>query len=404
LLQVTSYHFRALTCPLFAALLLSACTGAAYQPAESDSIPFRDRAETQAVGPVAVSAAVTGPEETRALFDLPLYDSGIQPVWLKVENGTDAWIRYAPVGTDRNYFSPQEVAYVHRKAFSKQGKVRMNYYFNEMAMPRRIPPGETRSGFIFTHVAPGTKAFNVDLFGPSRENDLSFTFFIDVPGFQPDHSDVYFQELYDSETRELGRDELRSELAGMDHEIRDQSGQKRGTPINAVIIGEPQQVLQALIRANWVETPRTDAELVATQGLLFGRVADVVFRKNLAAGGGRNELRFWLSPMRVNGTPVWLVQVTHYIDEGKGRAQLDPDLDDAAVYFMQDIWYGQGLARYGWVRGQGRVPFDNPRQTFSGSQYFSGGYLAVMWLSGPAVSMLDADALDWDAAPTRDVR
>jgi hypothetical protein len=396
---------RVLVFSWFAALLLSACATAPYHPAEIDSVPFRDRAQTQAVGPVTVTAAVPGPEETRALFDLPLYEDGIQPVWLEVRNGTDSQIRYAPVGTDPDYFSPGEVAYVHRKGFSKEGKVRMNYYFYDMAMPRRIPAGETRSGFIFTHAHPGTKAFNVDLFGPRRENDLSFTFFIDVPGFAPDHSDAYFHELYSAEQiRELARDEFRSEIATMDFQTCDTSCQALGAPVNTVIIGEAEDVLQALIRAHWVETPRTDAELAADADYFYDRPADVVFRKNQSATGDRNELRFWLSPMRVEGTPVWFAQVTNFIGQGKGRAQLDPDLDDAAAFFLQDIWYGQGLARYGWVQGRGSVPYESPMQTSTGATYFTSGYVAVMWLSGQAVSMLKADALDWDVGPVGDVR
>jgi hypothetical protein len=396
---------RAIVSPLVAAIWLCACATAPYKPVALDSVPFRDRAQTQAEGPVTVTAAVPGPEETRALFDLPLYEDGIQPVWLEVRNGTDSQIRYAPVGTDRDYFSPEEVAYVHRGGFTKEGKVRMNYYFHEMAMPRRVPAGETRSGFIFTHAQPGTKAFNVDLFGPNRENDLSFTFFIDVPGFAPDHSDTYFHELYSAEQiRDLARDEFRTEIAGMDCQTCDASGQVLGTPVNAVVIGEAQVVLRALIRAHWVETPRTDAEMAADADHFYDRPADVVFRKNQSARGGRNELRFWLSPMRVEGTPVWLAQVTNFIGDGKGRSQLDPDLDDAAAFFLQDIWYGQGLARYGWVQGQGSVPYESPMQTSTGATYFTSGYMAVMWLSGMAVSMLDADALNWDVGPARDAR
>jgi len=354
---------------------------------------------------VTVSAAVPGPEETRALFDLPLYDSGIQPVWLEVRNGTDSQVRYAPVGTDRDYFSPQEVAYVHRGGFAKDGKKQMNRYFYDMAMPRRIPAGETRSGFVFTHAHPGTKAFNVDLFGPSRDNDLSFTFFINVPGFAPDHSDAYFEELYSAgQFRELTMDEFRSEIATMDCQTCDAAGQARGAPINAVVVGEPEEVLQALIRARWVETPRTEAEMAADADYFFDRPADVVFRKHQDESGERNELRFWLSPMRVEGVPVWLTQATHHIGQGKGKAQLDPDLDDAAAFFLQDIWYGQGLARYGWVQGQGSVPYESPQQTATGATYFTSGNVAVMWLSGDAVSMLEADALDWDLGPGRDVR
>jgi hypothetical protein len=400
-----SAGIRALITTSSAALLLSACATMPYEPAELDSIPFRDRVQIQTSGLVTVRAAVPGPEETRALFDLPLYKSGIQPVWLEIHNGTDSRMRYAPVGTDSEYFSPQEVAYVHRAGFSKQGKVEMNYYFYEVAMPRRIPPGESRSGFVFTHARPGTKAFNVDLFGASRDNDLSFTFFVDVPGFEPDHSEAYFQELYTREQiRELNRDELRSELASENYYTRDQTGQQQGLPINAVVIGEAQDVLQALIRSNWVETPRKDGGLASKGEYFDGRIADVVFTKNQSTTGERNELRFWLSRLRVEGAPVWLAQVTHYIGQRKGRGQLDPDLDDAATFFVQDIWYGQGLARYGWVQGPGQVAFENAKQTFTGSEYFTSGYVAVMWLSGPPMSMLDVGALHWDIGPTKDIR
>lgn len=53
-------------------LLLSACAGAPYNSADVSSVPFQERAETQVSGLVEVTAAVPGPEETRALFDLTL--------------------------------------------------------------------------------------------------------------------------------------------------------------------------------------------------------------------------------------------------------------------------------------------------------------------------------------------
>ncbi len=404
-MQIRSANIRALMAISSAALLLSACASLPYEPAALNSVPFRDRAQTQTSGLVTVRAAVPGPKETQDLFDLPLYDSGIQPVWLEVHNGTDSQIRYAPVGTDSEYFSPQEVAYVHRGNFSNEGKVKMNHYFYAMTMPRRIPPGESRSGFVFTHARPGTKAFNVDLFGPSHDNDLTFTFFVDVPGFEPDHSEAYLQELYAPELiRELNRGELRSLLASEVYYTWDLTGQQQGIPINAIIIGEAQDVLQALIRSKWVETPRKNNDLATNEEYFDGRIADVVFTKNQSTTRERNELRFWLSPLRAEGTPVWLVQVTHYISQSKGRGQLDPDLDDAATFFLQDIWYGQGLARYGWVLGQGQVVFENSKQTFAGSEYFTSGYLAVMWLSGSPMSMLDVDVLGWDIGPAKDIR
>jgi len=70
---IEPFYVRA---PIFlvVAALLSACATAPYQPADVDTIAFRDRAQTQSEGPVTVVAAVPDPDETRALFDLPLYD------------------------------------------------------------------------------------------------------------------------------------------------------------------------------------------------------------------------------------------------------------------------------------------------------------------------------------------
>ena len=137
--------------------------------------------------------------------------------------------------------------------------------------------------------------------------------------------------------------------------------------------------------------------MAASKETMFGRIPDLIFTKNLSASGGRNELRIWLSPLRENGTPVWLAQVAHFMDEGKGgRAQVDPDVDDAAFYFLQDIWYAQGLAGYGWVHREYQVPFDDAKQIFDGSSYFTEGKLVVMWMSGRALSMLDVNIVDWD--------
>jgi hypothetical protein len=94
-----------------------------------------------------------------------------------------------------------------------------------------------------------------------------------------------------------------------------------------------------------------------------------------------------------------VAQVLHFIGLGKNRRQLDPDLDDASTFFLQDLWYGQGVEQFGWVRGPAAGSFDEPHKTFTGAEYFSTGAMAVVWLSGPPVSMLEVQALNWDASP-----
>jgi hypothetical protein len=90
---------------------------------------------------------VPGAEESQALLGLPLYQRGIQPVWIEVQNRAGEALRFAPVGVDRAYFSPFDVAYLHRAGFTNEALEEMNRRFYALAMPRRIPSGETRSGF-----------------------------------------------------------------------------------------------------------------------------------------------------------------------------------------------------------------------------------------------------------------
>ena len=71
----------------------------------------------------------------------------------------------------------------------------MDQYFNAQQMEIWIAPRVVRSGFVFTNLNEGTKAFNVDVMG--EDNRLrSFTFFVAVPGLPVSHSVVDFESLF----------------------------------------------------------------------------------------------------------------------------------------------------------------------------------------------------------------
>ena len=78
---------------------------------------------------VRVTAAALSREQTRQIFGLDLYARNIQPVWLEVVNDSPRFLRYAPTGSDPEYFSPLEVAYMHRKGYSKEGLREMEKFF-----------------------------------------------------------------------------------------------------------------------------------------------------------------------------------------------------------------------------------------------------------------------------------
>ena len=383
-------------------VLASSCATKTYEYQEVGAVDFRSRAQTQTTSQFKVTVAVPGAEESEAILGLPVYDRKIQPIWVEVHNKTNERVRYAPVGTDRYYFAPLEVAYMHLKRYKKEYRLEIEERMYDLSMERQIPAGETRSGFVFTNLDPGTKGFNIDLFGAGG-GDHSFTFFVDVPGYTPDHSEVDFDGIYPAgRVATLDMAGLRTALRDLDCCTTDSTGGGEGMPINVVFVGEGEDVLHSLLRGGWYETvpPQGDTTLGKAQ-FLEGRPADATFRLQRARTGDRNELHVWLAPLRLGDTPVWYGQVTHYIGHSTelGRAlfdpRLDPDMDDGRNYFLQNMWYSQGLAKSGWVEGAERVPVESARTAFSGTSFFTDGYLSVLWLSSEPVSLLETESVGW---------
>lgn len=399
-----SRMWRGSTALVLALFLLSACATKPYQYESTLSFPVTDRVIVQSENGLTVSTSVPTEDETRRLFGVPLYNRGIQPVWIKVENQSDEHVRFALSSIDRDYFSPLEVAYIHKKGFSKKARTDMERRFYETGMPRHIPAGETRSGYVFTHASPGTKSFNVDLYG--NGSDHNFAFFVTVPGFVPDHQEVNFKNLY-------SHDELLNyDLSGFRNALMEQqwttyseTGQP-GLPISLVIVGNGLDTLKALLRAGWYEQPSVREIADKSKAhFMFGRLPDASFGIKRSDKSERNELYLWQSPIRVNGMPVWMARVTHFIGQKTQiqqvlfGARIDPDLDEGRNYFMQNMWYSQCLDQLAWQKIIDPITVEERRTDFAGTEYFTDGYMVIAWLSGDPVSLVDTKRVNWDTAP-----
>ena len=386
-------------------LFLSACATQSYKYESTKSVPVEARAITQTQGDITVSASVPDKNEAQAIFGIPIYARGIQPVWLEIQNNSTGRVRFAPTGVDRNYFSPLEVAYMHRSGYSKQAREQMDQRFYRSAMPRQIPAGESRSGYVFTHASPGTKSFNVDVYG--ADEDQSFAFFVTVPGFVPDHESVNFASLYDpAEVHDYQMSDLRAGLKGLPWFSTDQSGENEGLPVNTIVIAPGLDVLKALLRAGWHESARVkDEKELAKAHYLYGRIPDAVFRFKQQGGRDRSELNLWQAPVKIGGEAVWLAQFIHFIgnrtqlEQAIFGARIDPDIDDGRDYLLQNIWYAQSLEQVGWLEGNGAISVETARFDFEGLEYFTDGFRAVIWLSGMPVSMLETRSAGLDNPP-----
>lgn len=402
-------HYSLILC----SLLLFGC--AAFNPRPLEEVPFAERAQTHVKGNIRVTVAVLSAEETEAVFDVDLYKKGVQPVWLEIENNDEKAVWFLHAGLDPDYFAPLEAAFMSHFAFSKKANHQMDLYFYEQSMQKYVEPGSIRSGFVFTNLDLGTKDINVDLIGEDNEV-RTFTFFISVPGLRIDHQDVDWNTLYSrDEIITLNEEGLRKALEELPCCTTGIWGKIRDNPVNLIIIGQAVDVHHALIRGGWSETAsRSDIGiylrsafrelgryLPISPAYFFGRPQDAAFRKIAETAGERSHLRLWLSPLTLNGIPVWIGQINREIkkrstESGDVENVIEPDIDEARTYILQNLWYTQGISKYGFVKGVGESPITNQRRNLRNDPYFTDGLRIVLWIPGDPTSFSEVDFVEWE--------
>jgi hypothetical protein len=390
-------------------LFLAGCSSRSFVPPVESATAFMQRAITQTEGAVTVSASVPGPEEVKAMLGIDLYRNDIQPVWLSAENNGDEQVRIALWSLDPDYFSAMEVAWNYRNHFSGEGRRDLERWLYENQLPRRIAPGKSVSGFVFTHRGEGTKGFNVDLYGSDRS--YNFTFFVPLPGFRPDYMDVGFRSLYPPDAvRDVDLAGMIDLMNSFDCCSTDASGELQGDPFNVVMLGSALAVRRTLLRGAWQETQKEDPETaVARTNYFEGRPPDGVFLKARPDGNERKQLRLWMAPIRVDGLPLWLGQVSYNMSGvswlfARDEYKIDPDIDDARMFLVQNVWYNQSLSGHGFVGGVPAASIDAPNKNFEGHEYFTDGLRSVLLLSETPVGLDEAELFEWVPDATTGVK
>jgi len=398
---------------------------ARFNPRPIDKSLFRERALTQYEGNIRITAAVPDARESKRLFDANLYGDGIQPIWLEVENNDEEPVWILPVGIDPQYYSPMEASLLNHFRYSKLANRSMDRYFYDQGKVIRIDPKSVRSGFVFTTLDEGTKNFIVDLIGEDREV-RTFTFFINVPGLRVDHHAVEFEDLY-PEDEVVSYDEkgFREALEQLPCCTTNKKGTNYGDPLNLVVVGNTEDVFHTFIRSGWDETEtvysisgwKTALSFLfgreyryspVSALYVYGRSQDIALQKVRESIHERNHLRLWLAPMRYEGKPVWIGQISRDIGVRwtlKGGVilthKIDPDVDEARDYLIQDLWYSQGLVKFAFVEGAGAAPISEPRQNLTGDPYFTDGHRSVLWVSSEPIEFEDVEFTEWETPPIR---
>ncbi len=390
-------------------------SGCATSPKQTAPLDYHARAQTQTQDGMRVSAAVLSPQESLEVFNLPLAQKDIQPVWIEIENSNDEEYVLMLLSVDPNYFAPSEVAWMFRGEGIPTFDQRIDLFL-ERHLPVVIAPHSKESGFVYTNLDPGAKAFAVELLG---EKDLrTFEFAQLVPGFKADFLNVDFTALYpESEIRDLDLEGLRQYLEELPCCALGGDRETPGVPLNFVIVGDGRHVLATLVRRGWdlTETVRRATAWKTVASSLFGwkyrtspvsplyvfdRPQDVALQKARHSVDERNHLRLWVAPVTLDGENVWVGQISRDIGVKFSSKtfvthKIDPVVDEARLYITLDVAASQTLRAVGFVEGVGYSTRSEPRYNYTNDPYYTDGLRAVLIMSERRQSLDKIEMLEW---------
>jgi LssY C-terminus len=417
-------------------------TGYAPQPQWQ---AFLSRAQSQENPSVNVSVAVLDAAECVSVFGVHLARRGLQPVFLRIANRGDVPLRLDWLSIDPNYFTPLEAAGVNHYSLLRwipvfgilgwfllplavlllpfkwismhRANRWMNEVFQSQAFPLRpIGPGETAQGFVFTKLDLGTKIVHIHLQRIEQseqaaaqhkdDSPIDFTFSIPVPGIRVDFTRRDFATLLPADSIESVQEmpALIEKLRAMPATTTNEKDTGKGDPVNLVVIGKFETLL-SVFSGRWDETETITfgtawktfrAFLLGSQYryspvsplYLFARSQDIALQRSRRKINERLHLRLWLTPIQLRDQPVWIGQVSRDIGVrfttktwNLTTHRIDPEVDEARDYVVQDVLEVQQLKAVHYIEGVGKSDPSAPRRNLTGDPYFTDGKRAVLQIS-----------------------
>jgi hypothetical protein len=397
-----------------------------YSP-HPDERSFMERAQTRREAEVEVTVAVPSDRESERIFGVRLARHRLQAVWLEVINGGAESLWLDRVQLDPDYYTPAEAAHVAHfamgtrliafgvlgwlflpllplvplKLFSaRAANHRLRELFRTLGFPSgMIVAGKKASGFIFARLDEGVKRIDVRLLGRSHSFDFQFT--VEVPGLILPHPGAEVEAAGSAE--QLDEEALRVWVERQPRCTSNAHGTVEGDPLNLVIVGDRASIQECL--SSWDETESitlgtswktAKAFLLESQYryspvsplYLGGRQQEFALQRARASLNERLHLRLWNTGIQFGGQPVWIGQVSRDIGVrftvrtwNLTTHQIDPDVDEARDYVLDDLLASRRVARLGFVRGVQPAVADAPRHNLTGDPYFTDGLRAFAVLS-----------------------
>lgn len=406
---------------------------------------FLERAERQEHPLAQVTAAVLDEAESERIFGLPLARRGIQPVFLRIVNRSDKPLRLQITGIDPNYYTPLEAAALNHfsivKRLSEFGLLGfMFYHFLLLILPsklftayranrriddyfrsrafrlRPIEPQSEAGGFVFTQLDSGTKVFHVCLYAAEKTQGadaplldhqpaIDLVFSIPVPGIAVDYLKRNFSQILASQAIEdCDEKKLAERLQKLPAATTNRHGTRSGDPANLVVIGDFATLLSSFV-SRWDETETISLKTCwktvqaflrgkeyryspVSPLFLLGRSQDVALQRIRHSINQRLHLRLWLTTLQFRGQAVWIGQISRDIGVrfttkawNLTTHRIDPEVDEARDYLVEDLLKAEHLKAVGYVEGVGECESSCPRHNLTGDPYFTDGKRVVLLLS-----------------------
>jgi LssY C-terminus len=389
-----------------------------FAPDPSGDADFIARAQQKSAPGIRVSASALGPYESQRSFGEKLAKHGIQPVWLSIENQTDDQLVYLPIAMDAEYYSPYEVSYRFRGAFSSAANRARDMFFLQRQMPNVLPPHSRTTGFVYGVIDAGVKYAHILISGKERLD--AFDFALPVPGASFIGAGVRTDSVYPGqEIKDLDLDMFRKVLVSYACCTTDAGGKRDGDPLNLAIVESDRDPIVPFIARGWHLAQKLDvASLIETVHAfifrdeyltspvsplyVFGRREDVALQKARSTINERIHARLWLTPYTFESRRVWIGQVSRDIgvrltDQTWNLTthKIGPDVDFDRAYLLQDLLMSGLVDRYGFLEGAPAATASAPRTNLTGDPYYTDGLRLVVFLSNQTKRLSEIARLPW---------
>ena len=102
----------------------------------------------------------------------------------------------------------------------------------------------------------------------------------------------------------------------------------------------------------------------------------------------RNHMRIWLAPVTLNGSKVWVAQLSRDIGVKPTWHSpflfthvIDPEVDEDRSYLLETLMRSQSVKAYGYVHGVGEATLEAPKFNLTEDPYRTDGRRMILVIS-----------------------